>query len=242
MSKYIKLAKNGLLEEIDLHDGSSRYLNPDHRDINIENYDKVKDRNGNLVYVEKGSHDPFRPDQAGFKGFAFSQILAEQICEEVSQGAKLTELCSREGYPSYGQLSNWRRKFPWFDKKLRQARKDRAEYFFDKALEEIEQTHAERDVINKAKVVSEFYKNAAKLTDPESFTDKVEVGGNIGVQIAAVETGVRRPGDDGYNEEEFKDIKDSSAEDVIGDTSDSPDSSDNTDKESLLGPGKNGKD
>ena len=218
MSKYITLNEQGLLDEIDLHTGEVRCLNPNKTDIQFDEtrYDKVRDKDGNIVYILKGSMDPDSPPREfqGTRGFPYSPLLADRICEEIASGAKITKICEKEGYPSYGQLLDWRRKYPEFDEKIRQARKDRAEYYFDKAVEQVESTPAARDEIQRTKVVSDFYKNAAKLTSPENFTDKVEVGGSIGVQIASVETGIRRPGDEGFDEKEVIDIKDSGDDDV----------------------------
>lgn len=200
----------GQLQELNVHTGEVKPL-----ELPIEQqetdffkrFDAIHDNEGNLVYVPRGTSAEARKQIQGANyHFPYSPLLADQICQKVADGGLITHICKEPGMPPYPTLAKWRKFHPEFDDAYRQAVRDRAEAFMAKAIEEVEQSTSDRDEINLARLRADVYKYVAKVGDPDSFTEKQQVKADVEVKGFIVETGIRRPGDPGFNKDEARDV------------------------------------
>lgn len=206
----IYLDSDGSPVQVNLHTGEETPL-----DTRIESqgstladkYKKVVNSSGELVYVLKSmSVDHLREIQGSHYTFPYSSLLADRICAEISEGGFITRICKQKNMPSYSQFASWRRFHPELDIAYKQAVKDRAEAFIEKAVTEVELASADRDSIGLAKLKSDLYKYISKVGDPSSFTERQHVQAEVAVTGYVIETGIRRPGDPGFNRDETREL------------------------------------
>jgi len=120
----------------------------------------------------------------------------------VVEGHTIKDICEMEDMPQYAILCNWRRRFPIFDKGIRQARVDRAEHFHDMAIREAKNAQ-NKDQAPAQKLKIETYKWAAGVADPDGFGNKTKVTGDAANPISfVIDTGIRRKGDLGFKDVE----------------------------------------
>lgn len=205
---YTTLNADGLLEEIDLETGISRPLEVRGASFDTSNHIPVPGPDGELVYIPKTMSLEDQQALQRSRSYPYSPLMAERIVEKVAEGHALTRLHEKfEGFPKYSTILRWRNEHEEFRDMLQQARRDRAETFFDEAKEAVEQATEDRDSVALQKLRSDFYKAAAKMTNSDEFTEKTKIDGNLNVGVAVVDTGVRRPGDPGYDEDETKKLE-----------------------------------
>lgn len=118
-------------------------------------------------------------------------LVVDLICQRISEGASLTQVCKEPGMPTYNTLMKWRRHHDYIDKALHEARVDRAEGLRDKAVEEAEQAQS-RDPVAASALRVDTYKWAAGVDNPRySPKAKVEATITAPTQIV-VNTGIDR--------------------------------------------------
>jgi hypothetical protein len=219
MSKYITLDEHGAIQEIDLHTGETRTLTASLQDpgasLDLTKMQKVRDADGNLVYVPSSvSPEDLAKIQGANRTFPYTPLLADRICEMVAEGLTLPKIAQLEGMPTYSQMSRWRREISDFDKAYKLARQDRGEFFLQKALDEVETAYADSDAVSLAKLRSEMYKYAAKISAPGDFAEKSTIDARVAVGVLTIETGIRRDGDEGFFKDETQMITDDTPGDV----------------------------
>lgn len=206
MSKFVTLNERGLLIEVDLHTGEERQLEhslAEPSTLPKEQYRQVMADNGDLVWVENHiTIDDLEKVQGRRKHFPYSQLLAQRIAHEVANGKTLKQICESPGMPPYSVLTNWRRHHVEFQAMLDLAREDRGEYFFTRMLEEAETASADRDAVSLARLRTDIYKYAAKVSNPKEFSETTKVDASVKVGAFSLETGIRREGDPGFNVDE----------------------------------------
>lgn len=218
---FISLGDNGEYVKIDLHTGQEVPLVDKFQSINqmldTNKFIKVRTEADELVYVPKNlPKADFENIVAGAKreDWPYTELIADRICTLIAEGDTLAGVARREGYPSYSVIARWRRQHPEFEEAYKQARKDRAEIYFDRIMREIEKAKADRDEIALARLKTDLLKFAAKVCAPDDYTEKQAVDARVAVGTFSIETGIRREGDEGFNKDHTKEISD--AEDVIG--------------------------
>lgn len=216
-SEFITLNEDGVLVAINYHTGETRQLDaaPNPVETTEDRYIKVKNEEGELVWIPRtASSEDMRKLQGKRFSFPYSPLLADRICEMVTEGKTITDICKMNNYPSYSQLCKWRKEFPEFQEALKQAREDRAEIMFDKAIQAVESAGTDRDEINLAKAKADIYKTAAKVYNPKDYGDKQQIDAKVASTSFVLETGIRRPGDEGYFTDETAKIREVNNGDV----------------------------
>lgn len=199
--KFIRVSASGDIEEIDLHTGEVRIKTENAYLLETLKNEYVKvfdDANKEVIWVPK----LLPPTIIQAKTIKYSTLLADKIADLVAEGHSFNSICRRGDMPSIATLREWRRLHPDFEEKLQLARQDRAETYIDKAENIIEKVVAETDEIAKARLQSDFYKYMAKISNPREYQETTKVEGKIAVGYAAIETGIRRPGDPGFLKDE----------------------------------------
>lgn len=122
---------------------------------------------------------------------AYHPWIVDLICEKIANGGTLTKICKEKGMPSYTLLSRWRRQHPEVQSLLDEARRDRAEFHRDRAMDVTEEVKYEEDVA-AARLKHEAHKWAAGVDDGKfSPRSKVEATLTTPMQIL-VSTGIDR--------------------------------------------------
>ena len=171
-------------------------------------YRLAKDTSGRLIYVPPNTTAAqLREISGSHYQLPYSRLMALQICERISNGSLLKDICAGPGMPSYGQVGRWRREHQEFNEWMKLAKQDSAHYYFDAAIQEVENADPDKDEISLAKLKSEMYKYAAKVSSPDEYGDKKKVELEATVTTFVVETGIRRVGDQGYSKNEIIDIE-----------------------------------
>lgn len=65
----------------------------------------------------------------------YNDILAVEICAQISEGAALTTVCKRSAMPSARTVYRWLQEKPEFARLMVQARFDQADTFFAETIE-----------------------------------------------------------------------------------------------------------
>lgn len=124
----------------------------------------------------------------------YSIPLADVVCELVRQGKTYTEIANMKGMPSANTVLNWRHKYPDFAEKIRRAKVDRAELYFDRAYERAQDAgQAHKDDVPGIKAELEHLRWMMEKTDPEQFGSRTKVVGDPSAPLQIiVDTGIRR--------------------------------------------------
>jgi hypothetical protein len=210
----IRLDPHGRAILIDLVTGGETLLEDGIQGpVPVDNMIQLKDDTGRAVWVQRGLtlEDTFKA--TGRRQYPYSPFLVDLICRRIAEGETITSICREPGMPSYNTICKWRREHDEFSKAYLRARNDRAEIFFDKAIEVVENADPQRDQVALAKVKSDVYRYAAKVSNPTDFGETTKVSGTIGVAQIHIETGVRRAMDEGFIDVSDE-ISDSSHEDL----------------------------
>ncbi len=131
-------------------------------------FNQIKGPDGQTYLVEKTIDvDKLLSVSHRESKWKYSQYVANQICEEIANGASITALCKTVGFPPYSVVARWRRDNEDFNFALRMATADRAEYFRDQ-LQEILNT-VENKNVKVSKLKSEIFKTLASYDDSKKF-------------------------------------------------------------------------
>lgn len=129
----------------------------------------------------------------------YSILLADQMCTMILEGVGIQRACDKIGI-TYREYVQWRKAYPEFMEMMDEARKDRAEIFFEKLEEVAEQTEANEDDISLGRLKIDVYKHLSEVSDSSRFGKTTKINAKVGVGAIQIETGIRRPGDPGFTE------------------------------------------
>lgn len=188
----------GLIEITDLLTGRVICIQKTYKDI-LENKwdDLVKiDTPEGPVWLEKG----IPADKVRWKrNFPYSKVFCDLICASVAKGTGLIKTCEDLSL-EYTLVVRWRREHPEFAEALKEARRDRAEVYHDRALQIAEASTEEN--AKRARIQIDTNKWAAEKANPAEFGNQTKVVGDSTQPISfVVNTGVRRASDEGYRPE-----------------------------------------
>lgn len=196
---YHYLSKDGLPESINVLSGEVRRKHL--LTSELADYVVIKSSEGKLTWVHKDS----TAKSAEIKFVPYSTLLASKFCYVLAEGAKVKEACMHTGI-TYGIFSTWRRLHPEFSDMVEQAMKDRALLLFERLLDVAEETGADSEEVALGKLKVDVYKSMAAVGD-EKFSPKTKLSVDARVGIVSIESGIRRPGDPGFEEKAiFKEI------------------------------------
>lgn len=206
--------ERGIIQAVDIHTGEVRTVETSLADpsksLDMTKFKKVLNQQGELVYVPVGiTMADLEAITGARRAFPYSPILADRIVEDIANGDTLVDISKKPGMPTYAEIARWRRDHPEFDEAYKLARKDRGEIYFSKILDEVAKASADKDEVALARLRTDIWKFAAKVSSPEEFTEKQSIDARVAVGTFSIETGIRRPGDPGFNADETAKIRDS---------------------------------
>jgi len=102
-------------------------------------------------------------------------------------------------------MYNWKRLFPGFEEMLEAAIKDRAYHFQDKIIDELDELGSlSKDEVPAKKLQIDTTFKLMEKANPEKFGNNLKISGDVKAPLQfVVDTGVRRQGDDGFDQEKF---------------------------------------
>lgn len=158
----------------------------------------------------KGAATPPKASQAPKKmgapkgsGSKYTEEIAEQICDLVSNGVNLRKVCRMDGMPSWRTVYNWVVEKPDFASRLARARELGYDSLAEEALEisntphlgqkkvftsgagedEDSMTVTEDDMLGHRKLQIETRLKLLAVWDPKRYGNKVQLGGDGGLPI-----------------------------------------------------------
>lgn len=91
--------------------------------------------NGALVWIQRGVNPDNIFDDKRRSDWPYSKILADLICQQIVEGASLTQVCKTTGFPPYAVVCRWRVEHSEFKEMLEQSYQDRAELHMEQILD-----------------------------------------------------------------------------------------------------------
>ena len=183
--------KEGLIELIDIHSGQVVAVQHSIRDIMKGKQARVREvtlESGQKVLLENTLNVNAI---ARKRDYTPDPILVDLLAQAISDGATIQEACESFNFKN-SALNLCRSAHADIDDKIKQAIKRRASRLVEQVLEEGKESC---DV----KVRIDSYKYVAEKTDPESFGNRTKIVGDPNAPaIMVIETGIRRPGDPGF--------------------------------------------
>lgn len=228
--------ENGLVEFVDENDVVVEKEMPPKgnfakkkRVFREKGYHKVKqviNHEGKVSWVGRGVN----MDNIPHVEWPFSQLVSDMILMHVIEGKSLKDISEMEGFPPRHIIYRWTREHPEFKDHLEIAKRDRASYFHDKALDIAMAVRTKTDAVT-AKVKIDTLKWAAEKGSPSDYGNRQVVEGNPDKPITiVVDTGIYRqiPGEiNGNNEKEITcDVVTAASVDSSGDATESGECSD----------------
>jgi len=122
-------------------------------------------------------------------GVSYSVELADKICEWISQGKPLAELCRQDGMPNRSTVYDWMNENPDFDQRIARARRvgydeiaeDCIKIADDTSQDSILTEHGEipnKEWIARSKVRIETRLKLLSKWSPKLYGDKMDVTSN----------------------------------------------------------------
>lgn len=142
---------------------------------------------GSLVLVE-ATIDPTRLLDWQFK--RYTPYLVDMICEKITEGMNLTQICRLPGYPTYAELCRWKRGNPDIQAQIEQAKKDRAEHLRDQAMDTIKSL--DEDNYSSGKVAIDSLLKLAGADDKEKYGNQKTVAEASVPTVIQIYTGIHR--------------------------------------------------
>jgi hypothetical protein len=150
---------------------------------------------------------------AHVRNYPFSQYTVDLLCEKIAKGGYITKLLGSDIFPPHAQFARWKREHPYILSQLEEAKKDRAEFMRDKALQEADA--AQESEIGAHKLRVETFKWAAGVDDQTKYSPRAKVDA-VSVQPIqiVISTGIDRSPLSNNTIREVKDANTSINEDI----------------------------
>jgi len=126
--------------------------------------------------------------------FAYTVELSDAIAGLVREGHTYKKISEMDGMPSIHTLYVWRDAYPDFKKKIDSARKDRADRYYERAVEVLEDPHINtKDDVPAAKFRFDGYMKLAEKGNPSEYGQQTKVIGDASAPLQIiVQTGILR--------------------------------------------------
>jgi hypothetical protein len=161
---------------------------------------RINEDNGVIERVNKwtGECFPMEREAVNSPPVFMEDWLIDVVCQRIANGEALMNICSDPQMPSYSTFCRWRRENEVVRLAYEAALFDRADSMRDRAVNTAEK--AEEAGHERLKV--DTYKWAASVDNPNKYSTKTKADVTVGVTQWVIDTGVRRPGDEGYFKDE----------------------------------------
>lgn len=190
---YAHMNQDGLMEIIDVFTGQVLLVQKSRERLLFGETDSLTKTvlpDGQIIYTEKSLGEMPKINR-----YVYSALQAAAISHLVAEGKSIREIARIPGFPSVQVIRAWRRLNPEFEELLTLAKKDRAEFYQEKAMDSVDNI-VSKDDASAAKVKFEAYKWAASVDDPDIFGAKTKISGDLTAPLTLmIDTGIRRQGE-----------------------------------------------
>jgi hypothetical protein len=180
----------GLIEIVEIATGKIVGLQKSVMDLlsskNVE-FNIVKLKDGTQALMEKGLNVDLLD---GRSSYAYSETLADIICQRIEGGELLKDFCGTRGIPPRTIINRWINQNPEFAKKIERALKHRASFLAEKAMDVVARADdgLSKDDVPSQRLAFDGYMELAKRDDPS----KGEKGsGKVQINVM-IDTGVHK--------------------------------------------------
>lgn len=126
------------------------------------------------------------------KRIPYSLDIARQLCMLIRDGASAKDACNKLKI-TYNTFCLWKYRYPDFREGVMDARKDAAEMFAHKAMEELENTPGDKIEMDRMKLAVSTYQWFAEKADPQSYGKQTKITGDASQPLTlVVNTGIQR--------------------------------------------------
>lgn len=147
----------------------------------------VRDSRGRKIWVPKGTN----PDDLPQLIWPYSQVTVDLILQKIREGMTVIAIGKTEGFPPHGIIFKWKAEHPEFKAAYILAKKDRADYHAELAIEEAQ--FAKESKVQSDRLRVETYKWAAEVGDRDTFGKSTKIVGDPNQPIGfIIDTGIRR--------------------------------------------------
>lgn len=123
----------------------------------------------------------------------YTTELGDAIANLVREGYTLKKIAEIEGMPPLHYIYSWRSGHPDFAKKMKDARKDRATWFHDEAVEVLKESATiEKDEVAREKFRFDSFLKLAERGAPEEYGAKPAGAIGGGAMTIVINTGINR--------------------------------------------------
>jgi transposase-like protein len=157
-----------------------------------ESYTKLID--GNIVVIDAQTGESLAESGPWVPKVihpTYTPELGDAICHLVREGMTYKQVVGKIGIKHVQTIYSWRTRYPDFARNLKEARRDRADIYYDRVMEIAEQDNIDKEEVAGLKLRSELYKWGAERSNPEYGT-KVTSSGPSGPMQIIIDTGIRR--------------------------------------------------
>lgn len=123
--------------------------------------------------------------------YIFNPTLADLICNDVANGMDLHDACKLDGRPAIEIVRNWKRRVPDFAEKLKEATKERGEYYRNLAVSQADVYPESKLDLETNKFKADTYWKAASFDNPEQYGNRTKIEAS-GVGMIVLDTGINR--------------------------------------------------
>lgn len=127
-----------------------------------------------------GQEDELDPPQASSlpataKTVSFSMGLAERICERISLGEALQEICKGDDMPTVAQVHRWLRRYARFEELYEQARLLQADYLADEMLVLVKEIRANPTKSSALRAAADLLAKQAEWRNVRKYGSKIDM-------------------------------------------------------------------
>lgn len=134
-----------------------------------------------IVYDKDGNMIPLAKSPAIHPNSKYNKLIARQICNLISEGSTVSDVCNKHKVIGYEAFRKWYRDLPEFRRQVDQAYTERADYYVDKLFELMEEVKGKEVGVKEAAFVADNIKWIAERLHPKFMQKRASEG--ISVQV-----------------------------------------------------------
>ncbi|QIU92140.1 helix-turn-helix domain-containing protein [Yokenella regensburgei] len=131
----------------------------------------------------------------------FNQETADKICELISQGQSVRQICKGSDMPAQSTVYKWLNDFESFSEQYARARESQAEMYAEEIISIADSSTEEAGAVAKARLQVDARKWYASKVAPKKYGDRIQqdINANINVSLIdrVLEARKRARGEDG---------------------------------------------
>jgi len=150
-------------------------------------------KTGKLVTYDQRTGEMVAQEGTQASRFQYSVEIGDAIANMITEGHTLKEIAALSGMPELYLIYNWKRYHPDFSDKLDRAKKDRATWFHDEAVQVLKDSGTlDKEEVAREKFRFDGFMKLAERNAPDEFGQKSPAAGFQGATTIVINTGIAR--------------------------------------------------